>query len=69
MGIAVDDLSNKGKCREALIKYYEALNNSASKVKATKAQDPNNAASGGGSPRATAPPAFFFRPYGIGACS
>ena len=59
VGITVDDPSKKGKCRAALMKYYEALNNSASKVKATKAQDPNTAASGGGPLRAAAHPASF----------
>ena len=59
MGITVDDLSNKGKSRAALIKYYETLNNSKSKVKATKAQDLNTAASGGGPLKAAAPPAAF----------
>ena len=57
--IKVDDLSNKGKCRAALIKIYETLNNSAPKIKATKAQDPNTAASGGGPPKVAASPAAF----------
>ena len=59
MGITVDDLSNKGRCRAALIKHYETPNKSASKAKATKAQDLNTGASGGGPPRVDAPPAAF----------
>ena len=71
VGIAVGDLSNKGKCRAALIKYYETLDSSASNVKATKAQDLNTAASGGGPSMVTAPPAAFIDPIQsirIGAC-
>lgn len=59
VSITVGDLSNRGKCPAALIKHFEALNNIASKVKATKQKDINTAVSGAGPPRADAPPAAF----------
>ena len=41
----VDDLSDKGECKAALIKYHQDPNTAASVVEATKAQGPNTAAS------------------------